>query len=205
MKETCENTENLDVKQILITDLLLTEDKKAVRGVVVETGELYLAPVIIMATGTYLKGRIIVGEHTYSGGPNGQRPAMKFSDSLKAAGIRLMRFKTGTPARVDGRTLDYSKMQIQPGDEEARNFSFMSDEVTREQIPCWLTYTNEQTHKILRDNMDRAPMANGIIEVSARAIAPPSRRRSCVSPIRISISCSWNRRACIRMKFMCRA
>ena len=164
MKETCEKTENLDVKQILITDLLLTEDKKAVRGVLVETGEVYLAPAIIMATGTYLKGRIIVGEHTYSGGPNGQRPAMKFSDSLKAAGIRLMRFKTGTPARVDARTLDYAKMQIQPGDEEARNFSFMSDERTREQVPCWLTYTNEATHKILRDNMDRAPMANGIIE-----------------------------------------
>ncbi|WP_443869010.1 tRNA uridine-5-carboxymethylaminomethyl(34) synthesis enzyme MnmG, partial [Mitsuokella multacida] len=164
MKETCEKTENLDVKQILITDLLLTEDKKAVRGVLVETGEVYLAPAIIMATGTYLKGRIIVGEHTYSGGPNGQRPAMKFSDSLKAAGIRLMRFKTGTPARVDARTLDYDKMQIQPGDEEARNFSFMSDERTREQVPCWLTYTNEATHKILRDNMDRAPMANGIIE-----------------------------------------
>jgi len=164
MKETCEKTENLDVKQILITDLLLTEDKKAVRGVLVETGEVYLAPAIIMATGTYLKGRIIVGEHTYSGGPNGQRPAMKFSDSLKAAGIRLMRFKTGTPARVDARTLDYEKMQIQPGDEEARNFSFMSDERTREQVPCWLTYTNEATHKILRDNMDRAPMANGIIE-----------------------------------------
>ena len=134
------------------------------RGVLVETGEVYLAPAIIMATGTYLKGRIIVGEHTYSGGPNGQRPAMKFSDSLKAAGIRLMRFKTGTPARVDARTLDYEKMQIQPGDEEARNFSFMSDERTREQVPCWLTYTNEATHKILRDNMDRAPMANGIIE-----------------------------------------
>ena len=164
MKETCEKTENLDVKQILITDLLLTEDKKAVRGVLVETGEIYLAPAIIMATGTYLKGRIIVGEHTYSGGPNGQRPAMKFSDSLKAAGIRLMRFKTGTPARVDARTLDYAKMQIQPGDEEARNFSFMSDERTREQVPCWLTYTNEATHKILRDNMDRAPMANGIIQ-----------------------------------------
>ncbi|MDY3298429.1 tRNA uridine-5-carboxymethylaminomethyl(34) synthesis enzyme MnmG, partial [Selenomonas sp.] len=164
MKETCEKTENLDVKQILITDLLLTEDKKAVRGVLVETGEVYLAPAIIMATGTYLKGRIIVGEHTYSGGPNGQRPAMKFSDSLKAAGIRLMRFKTGTPARVDARTLDYGKMQLQPGDEEARNFSFLSDVKTREQVPCYLTYTNEATHKILRDNMDRAPMANGIIE-----------------------------------------
>ena len=164
MKETCEKTENLDVKQILITDLLLTEDKKAVRGVLVETGEVYLAPAIIMATGTYLKGRIIVGEHTYSGGPNGQRPAMKFSDSLKAAGIRLMRFKTGTPARVDARTLDYEKMELQPGDEEAQSFSFMSDVRTREQVPCYLTYTNERTHKILRDNMDRAPMANGIIK-----------------------------------------
>jgi len=164
MKETCENTENLDVKQILITDLLLSEDKKAVRGVVVETGEVYLAKAVVMATGTYLRGRIIVGEHTYSGGPNGQRPAMHFSESLKEAGVRLMRFKTGTPARVDARTLDYSKMQKQPGDEEARNFSFMSDVRTREQIPCWLTYTNEETHKILRDNMDRAPMANGIIE-----------------------------------------
>ncbi|MDY6267964.1 MAG: tRNA uridine-5-carboxymethylaminomethyl(34) synthesis enzyme MnmG [Selenomonadaceae bacterium] len=183
MKETCENTENLDVKQILITDLLLEDvptqedvadatshtsvacgPKKRVKGVVVETGEVYLAPAIVMATGTYLKGRIIIGEHTYSGGPNGQRPAMHFSDSLAAAGVRLMRFKTGTPARVDARTLDYDKMQLQPGDDEARNFSFLSDVTTREQVPCYLTYTNEATHKILRDNMDRAPMANGIIE-----------------------------------------
>ena len=164
MKETCENTENLDVKQILITDLLLSGDARAVRGVVVETGEVYLAKTVVMATGTYLRGRIIVGEHTYSGGPNGQRPAMHFSQSLQEAGVRLMRFKTGTPARVDARTLDYEKMQKQPGNEEARNFSFLSDVRTREQIPCWLTYTNERTHKILRDNMDRAPMANGIIE-----------------------------------------
>ncbi|MDY6272132.1 MAG: tRNA uridine-5-carboxymethylaminomethyl(34) synthesis enzyme MnmG [Selenomonadaceae bacterium] len=164
MKETCENTEHLDVKQILITDLLLTEDKKGVRGVVAETGEVYLARAIVMATGTYLRGRIIIGEHTYSGGPNGQRPAMRFSASLAEAGVRLMRFKTGTPARVDARTLDYEKMELQPGDEEARSFSFMSDVRTREQVPCYLTYTNERTHKILRDNMDRAPMANGIIE-----------------------------------------
>lgn len=164
MKETCENTEHLDVKQILITDLLLTEDKKGVRGVVTETGEVYLARAIVMATGTYLRGRIIIGEHTYSGGPNGQRPAMRFSASLAEAGVRLMRFKTGTPARVDARTLDYEKMELQPGDEEARNFSFMSDVRTREQVPCYLTYTNERTHKILRDNMDRAPMANGIIQ-----------------------------------------
>ena len=164
MKETCENTEHLDVKQILITDLLLTEDKKGVRGVVTETGEVYLARAIVMATGTYLRGRIIIGEHTYSGGPNGQRPAMRFSASLAEAGVRLMRFKTGTPARVDARTLDYEKMELQPGDEEAQSFSFMSDVRTREQVPCYLTYTNERTHKILRDNMDRAPMANGIIK-----------------------------------------
>ena len=162
MKETCENTANLDVKQLLIDKLLVKDGQ--VEGVQVETGEIYKAPVVIMATGTYLKGRIIIGEHTYTGGPNGQRAAMKFSDSLLAAGVKLMRFKTGTPARVDARTLDYDKMEIQPGDEEARNFSFMSDSKTREQIPCWLTYTNEATHKILRDNMSRAPMANGIIE-----------------------------------------
>ena len=162
MKETCENTANLDVKQLLIDKLLVKDGQ--VEGVQVETGEIYKAPVVIMATGTYLKGRIIIGEHTYTGGPNGQRAAMKFSDSLLAAGVKLMRFKTGTPARVDARTLDYDKMEIQPGDEETRNFSFMSDSKTREQIPCWLTYTNEATHKILRDNMSRAPMANGIIE-----------------------------------------
>ena len=162
MKETCENQQNLDVKQLLIEKLLV--EKGAVRGVEVETGEVYLAKAVVLASGTYLKGRIIIGEHTYTGGPNGQRAAMKLSESLQQAGIELMRFKTGTPARVDARTLDYDKMEIQPGDDEARNFSFMSDETTREQIPCWLTYTNEATHKILRDNMDRAPMANGIIE-----------------------------------------
>ena len=162
MKEICENTENIDVKQILIDKLLVAEGK--VTGVQVETGEIYEAAAVIMATGTYLKGRVIIGEHTYTGGPNGQRAAMKFSDSLTAAGIKLIRYKTGTPARVDARTLDYTKMEIQPGDTECRNFSFMSDVQTREQIPCWLTYTNEATHKILRDNMSRAPMANGIIE-----------------------------------------
>lgn len=164
MKETCENTENLDVKQLLITKLLLNADKTAVRGVLTEMGEIFEAGTVIMATGTYLKGKIIIGEHTYDGGPSGQRAAMAFSESLKAAGIELMRFKTGTPARVDARTLDYSKMEIQPGDAECRNFSFMSDAITREQTPCYLTYTNERTHKILRDNMHRAPMANGLIE-----------------------------------------
>lgn len=162
MKETCENTENLDVKQLLAESVLVENHR--VRGIETETGERYLGETVILATGTYLMGRIIVGECTYEGGPNGQRAAVKLSASLAAHGLRIMRFKTGTPARVDARTLDYSKMQLQPGDEECRNFSFLSDEVTREQVSCWLTYTNEATHKILRDNMHRAPMANGVIE-----------------------------------------
>lgn len=161
MKETCELQPNLDVKQLLIDDILFEDNK--VTGVVVETGEVYTCKAIVLASGTYLKGRIIIGENTYDGGPNGQRAAVKLSSCLKKAGIELMRFKTGTPARVDCRSLDFSKMIIQPGDDEVHNFSFMSDVKTREQVPCWLTYTNEETHKIIRDNIERAPMANGII------------------------------------------
>ena len=161
MKHTCELQENLDVKQLLIDEILFEDNK--VTGVVVETGEVYTCKAVVLASGTYLKGRIIIGENTYDGGPNGQRAAIKLSSCLLKAGIELMRFKTGTPARVDRRSLDFSKMIIQPGDDEVHNFSFMSDVKTREQVPCWLTYTNEQTHKIIRDNIERAPMANGII------------------------------------------
>lgn len=161
MKHTCELQENLDVKQLLIDEILFEDNK--VTGVVVETGEVYTCKAVVLASGTYLKGRIIIGENTYDGGPNGQRAAIKLSSCLLKAGVELMRFKTGTPARVDRRSLDFSKMIIQPGDDEVHNFSFMSDAKTREQVPCWLTYTNEQTHKIIRDNIERAPMANGII------------------------------------------
>ena len=162
MKEVCENTENLDVKQLMIDELIIEDNE--IKGIITENMEQYLCDAAILATGTYLKGQIIIGLHTYSGGPSGQRSAEKLSQSLLDAGIKLMRFKTGTPARVDARTLDYDKMEIQPGNDEARNFSFMSDIITREQTPCWLTYTNAQTHKIIMDNIDRAPMANGIIK-----------------------------------------
>ena len=162
MKETCEQQANLDVKQVLIEELLV--EHGAVRGVVIETGEIYHCRAVILASGTYLQGRIILGEKTYTGGPNGQRAAEKLSASLQAAGVRLMRFKTGTPARVDSRSLDYDKMILQPGDEETHNFFFMSDVKTREQVPCWLTYTNAETHRIIRENIHRAPMANGIIK-----------------------------------------
>lgn len=162
MKETCEKQENLDVKQILIEDIRVEDGK--VCGVVVETGEIYRCKAVILATGTYLRGRIIIGETTYDAGPNGQRAAMKLTDSLKRLGIRLMRFKTGTPARVDARSLDYDEMEIQPGDDEAAAFSFMTDEPTRSVAPCWLSYTNEETHKVIRENIHRAPMANGVIK-----------------------------------------
>ena len=125
MKETCERQKNLTVKQLLV-DRLLLEDHM-VKGVQIETGEIYECRCAILASGTYLRGKIIIGETAYSGGPSGQRSAENLSASLQEAGIELMRFKTGTPARVDRRTLDFSQMLIQPGDEEAHNFSFMSD------------------------------------------------------------------------------
>lgn len=162
MKETIENQSNLDAKQLMI-DKLLVKDQ-AVYGIQVETGEVYYGKSIVLATGTYLGGKIIIGELAYSGGPAGQRASEKLTGSLKEFGIRIMRFKTGTPARVDRRSLDFSKMHIQPGDEEVHNFSFMSDIETREQLPCWLTYTNEQTHEIIRNNLHRAPMYTGIVE-----------------------------------------
>lgn len=161
MKETCENQSNLDVKQLLIEQLIVEDGHVA--GVVIESGEVYRCKTAVLASGTYLKGRIIIGEVDYEGGPNGQRAAVKLSQSLIDNGIELMRFKTGTPARVDARSLDYSKMTIQPGDEITRNFSFMSDIETRKQVPCWLTYTNEKTHDIIRRNFHRAPMCTGMI------------------------------------------
>jgi len=162
MKETIENQQKLDVKQLMIDKLLVKDN--VVYGVEVETGEVYYGKGIILATGTYLGGKIIIGELAYSGGPTGQRASEKLTASLREFGIRIMRFKTGTPARVDRRSLDFSKMSIQPGDEHVHNFSFMSDIETREQLPCYLTYTNEQTHEIIRNNLYRAPMYTGLVE-----------------------------------------
>ena len=166
MKETVENTENLDVRQLLVTELLTEETagEKRVTGILCETGERLTARAVIIATGTYLRGRIILGETIYDSGPNGQRPAMALSDSLRALGLTLMRFKTGTPARVDRRTIDFGKTSIQEGDPAAPAFSFLTDVMPDEQTPCYLTYTNEATHEVIRLNLHRAPMANGVIE-----------------------------------------
>ena len=166
MKETLENTENLDVRQLLVTELITEErtGEKRVTGVVCETGERLAAHAVILATGTYLRGRIILGETIYDSGPNGQRPAMVLSESLRAIGLKLMRFKTGTPARIDRRSIDFAKTSMQEGDPSAPAFSFLTEEMPAEQTPCWLTYTNEETHAVIRANLHRAPMANGVIE-----------------------------------------
>lgn len=170
MKNTLENQQNLVVKQLLIDKILM--NNSVVEGIETENGEVYLSKCVVIATGTYLKGRIILGEVAFDGGPNGQRSATKLSKSLLENGISLMRFKTGTPARVDRNTVDFSKMRIQPGDDQTHNFSFMSDIDTRQQVPCWLTYTNSKTHQIIRDNLHRAPLYMGIIEGTGPRYCP---------------------------------
>lgn len=162
MTHILENEVNLDVKQLTVTDLIVED--KIVKGVYTELGETFLAKAVILATGTYLKGRIIIGTTVLESGPIGQRSAEVLSDSLKKYGISLMRFKTGTPARVDSRTLRSESMEKQEGDNEGHAFSFLSERVNRNKVCCWLTYTNERTHEIIRSNLDRAPMCNGVIE-----------------------------------------
>ena len=162
MTHILENEANLDVKQLTVTDLIVED--KIVKGVYTELGETFLARAVILATGTYLKGRIIIGTTVLESGPIGQRSAEVLSDSLKKYGISLMRFKTGTPARIDSRTLRTDSMEKQEGDNEGHAFSFLSERLNRNKVCCWLTYTNERTHEIIRSNLDRAPMCNGVIE-----------------------------------------
>jgi tRNA uridine 5-carboxymethylaminomethyl modification enzyme len=161
MKSILEHQVNLDVEQALVERIVVENGN--VRGIELETGAFYEATAVVVASGTYLQGRIIIGDLAYAGGPNGQRAAVKLSTSLREIGLELARFKTGTPARVDKRSLDFSKMTIQPGDEEPVNFSFLSPYLKTAQLPCWLTYTNEQTHEVIRSNLHRAPLYTGQI------------------------------------------
>lgn len=162
MKQVIEEQKNLDLKQAEVVEILV-EDKK-VSGVVTKTGGVYSGKAVILATGTYLRGRIFIGEVNFEGGPNGLFPANHLSESLKKLGIKLRRFKTGTPARIHRDSIDFSKMEIQPGDEEIVPFSFLNDEIKKDQVPCWLTYTNEETHKIILDNLKRSPLYAGEME-----------------------------------------
>lgn len=170
MTKTLQNQENLAVKQMIV-DRLVVEDG-VVKGVVGQTGATYLAKAVILATGTYLKGRVIIGEYSEECGPNGQRSAKLLSGNMKDLGLKVVRFKTGTPARVDKRTIDFSKMSRQDG-EENLYFSFLTTESNGSEMqPCWLTYTNERTHQIIRNNLDRSPLFSGFIEGTGPRYCP---------------------------------
>lgn len=164
MKKVLEKEPNLTLQQGEVIDILVEENR--VKGIVTRTGAVYYADAVILATGTYLKGVIFMGEVSYSSGPGGLSPSNYLSDSLKKLGIELRRFKTGTPARVHGDSIDYSKMEIQPGDDEIVPFSFlnMDKNFDIEQVPCYLTYTTPTTHEIIRKNLYRSPMYSGVIE-----------------------------------------
>ena len=171
MRKVLEAQDNLTIKQAEVSEILFEEFnddgyKKRITGVKIFSGMIYEAKAVILCTGTYLKSRCLTGESITYSGPNGLLPSNYLSDSLINAGILLRRFKTGTPARMDGRTIDYSKMSEQYGDDPVVPFSFDTDaaDVQKPQVSCWLTYTNEKTHEIIRNNIDRSPIYAGIIE-----------------------------------------
>ncbi|MDO4552642.1 MAG: tRNA uridine-5-carboxymethylaminomethyl(34) synthesis enzyme MnmG [Bacillota bacterium] len=162
MKKTLEKQERLDLKQGEAVELLVEEG--AVCGVVMRTGAVYRSRAVILATGTFLRGTVFMGQSAYSSGPNGMAPSVALADNLKAHGLKLRRFKTGTPARALGSSLDRNKMTEQPGDPEIVPFSFMNEELQREQVSCWLTYTNQRTHQVILENLERSALYGGLIK-----------------------------------------
>ena len=172
MRRTLENTEHLTIRQAEVSELVVEEGE--IRGVKTFSGVLYKGKCVILCTGTYLKARCIYGDVSNPTGPNGLQAANHLTDSLKANGIEMFRFKTGTPARVDKRSIDFSRMEEQQGDERVVPFSFSTDpeSVQKEQVSCWLTYTNERTHGIIRDNLDRSPLFSGAIEGTGPRYCP---------------------------------
>lgn len=178
MRRVLENQDHLTIKQAEVCELLWEEEegksRKKITGVKTFTGAVYECRAVVLCTGTYLKARCLCGEAITHTGPNGLQAANYLTDSLKAMGIEMRRFKTGTPARMDKRSIDFSKMEEQLGDERVVPFSFSTDpeSVQKEQVSCWLTYTNERTHEIIRNNLDRSPIYAGIIEGTGPRYCP---------------------------------
>ena len=172
MRRTLENTEHLTIRQAEVSEIMAEDGK--IRGVKTFSGAVYYAKAVILCTGTYLKARCIYGDVSNPTGPNGLQAANHLTDSLKENGIEMFRFKTGTPARVDKRSIDFFKMEEQFGDSRVVPFSFSTnpDEIQKEQVSCWLTYTNEDTHRIIKDNLDRSPLFSGAIEGTGPRYCP---------------------------------
>ena len=171
MKHTLEKQKKLYLKQAEIIDIEVKNGK--IKSVTTNIGAVYEVDAVILATGTYLKGKVFIGENSFESGPDGVFPAIKLSDKLKALGINLVRFKTGTPARINKNSIDFSKMEIQNGDDDIEAFSF-EDKIDKniKQLPCYLTYTNERTHQIIRDNLHRSPLYAGKIEGTGPRYCP---------------------------------
>ena len=172
MRQVLENTPHLTIKQAEVTELIVEDG--TIKGVKTYSGATYYAMAVVLCTGTYLKARCIYGDVSNYTGPNGLQAANYLTDSLKANGVEMFRFKTGTPARIDKRSIDFSKMEEQKGDERVVPFSFSTDpeSVQIDQVSCWLTYTNEKTHEIIRENLDRSPLYSGMIEGTGPRYCP---------------------------------
>jgi tRNA uridine 5-carboxymethylaminomethyl modification enzyme len=171
MKATLEKQANLSLVQGMVEELIVEDG--VCRGVVTRTGAQYFSQTVVLTTGTYLRGRIIIGELAYESGPNNQQPSVKLSENLRALGFELIRFKTGTPPRVLKDSIDFDKMEIQPGDENPQFFSYETTSPAEgEQLPCWLTYTTPETHQIINDNLHRSPMYSGMIEGTGTRYCP---------------------------------
>ena len=170
MKHTLEMQDNLFLKQAEIVDI--KQENGKIKSVETNIGAIYDVDSVILATGTYLKGKIFIGESSFESGPDGVFPANKLSESLRKMGINIVRFKTGTPARVNRKSIDFSKMEIQNGDEDIVPFSFVDKIDKFDQVPCYLTYTNEKTHKIIRENLHRSPLYGGAIEGTGPRYCP---------------------------------
>ncbi|MFD0050634.1 tRNA uridine-5-carboxymethylaminomethyl(34) synthesis enzyme MnmG [Actinomycetes bacterium NPDC127524] len=170
MKKTIENEPNLTLVQGMVEKLIVEDG--VCTGVITQTGAVYKGKTVVITTGTFLRGEIILGELKYSSGPNNQQPSIRLSEHLEELGFDLVRFKTGTPPRVNSSTIDYSKTEIQPGDEVPRAFSYETTKFITDQLPCWLTYTNEETHLIIDNNLHRSPMYSGMIKGTGPRYCP---------------------------------
>ena len=172
MKNVLQNQKNLEVRQMEVTDILVEDGK--IKGVQTYSGAIYHCSAVVLCTGTYLRARCIYGDVSTQTGPNGLQPANYLTESLEKLGIRMYRFKTGTPARIDKNSIDFSKMEEQKGDDFVVPFSFTTkmEDVQIDQISCWLTYTNNKTHEIIRNNLDRSPLFSGMIEGTGPRYCP---------------------------------
>ncbi|PLR80659.1 tRNA uridine-5-carboxymethylaminomethyl(34) synthesis enzyme MnmG [Bacillus canaveralius] len=170
MKKTIENEKNMTLVQGMVEELIVEDG--VCKGIITKTGAIYRAKTVVITTGTFLRGEIILGELKYSSGPNNQQPSIKLSEHLEKLGFDLVRFKTGTPPRVNSHSIDYSKTEIQPGDDTPRAFSYETTKYITDQLPCWLTYTNEHTHQLIDNNLHRSPMYSGMIKGTGPRYCP---------------------------------